>query len=44
MSAGLEAAYIDRSGAPNNPIYQRPEVFATTMDDVVRQILQEDGR
>ena len=44
MSAGLKAAYIDRSGAPYNPIYQRPEVLATTMDDVVTQILQEDGR
>lgn len=44
ITAGLMAAYIDRSGAPYNPLYNRPDVFATTMDGVVTQILQEDGR
>ena len=43
MTAGLLAAYIDRSGAPYNPLYNRPDVFATTMGDVVAQILREDG-
>ena len=43
--SGFQADYtIDRAGAPYHPLYQRPVVFATTMDDVVTQILQEDGR
>ena len=44
MSAGLMAAYIDRSSAPYNPLYKRPAVFATMMDEVVEQIIREDGR
>ena len=43
MSAGMHAAYIDRSGAPYHPLYQRPDVYATTMDDVVEQIIARDG-
>lgn len=43
MSAGLLAAYIDRSGAPYHPLYLRPKVFASTMSDVVEQIIRDDG-
>ena len=42
MSAGMHAAYIDRSGAPYHPLYKRPDVYATTMDDVVAQIIARD--
>ncbi len=44
MTAGMTAAYIDRTGAPYHPLYRRPAVFATTMGDVVAGILAEDGR
>lgn len=43
LSAGMLAAYIDRSGAPYHPQYRRPDVYATTMDDVVEQIMARDG-
>ena len=43
LSAGMLAAYIDRSGAPYHPLYRRPDVFATSMDDVVEQIMARDG-
>ena len=45
ISAGLMAAYIDRS--PARPTIRSTialTCFATTMGDVVTQILQEDGR
>ncbi|MEM7749632.1 MAG: haloacid dehalogenase type II [Pseudomonadota bacterium] len=44
MTAGMAAAYIDRTGAPYHPLYRRPAVFATTMGDVVAGIVAEDGR
>ena len=44
MTAGMHAAYIDRTGAPYNPLYKRPAVFASTMGDVVEGIIAEDGR
>ena len=43
LSAGMHAAYIDRSGAPYHPLYKRPDVYATSMDDVVEQIIAGDG-
>ncbi|MFW2373789.1 MAG: haloacid dehalogenase type II [Gammaproteobacteria bacterium] len=43
LSAGMHAAYIDRSGTPYHPLYRRPDVYATTMDDVVEQIMARDG-
>lgn len=42
MSAGMRAAYINRSGAPYHPLYLRPDVYATTMDDVAEQIIAKD--
>ncbi len=29
MSVGLNAAYIDRTGAPYHPLYRKPEIMAT---------------
>ena len=42
LSAGMHAAYIDRSGAPYHPLYRQPDVYAATMDDVVEQIIARD--
>jgi len=44
LSAGMLAAYIDRSGAPYHPLYRRPDVYAATMDDVVTQIIAQDAK
>ena len=43
LTAGMLAAYIDRSGAPYHPQYHRPDVYAATMDDVVEKIIARDG-
>ena len=42
LSAGMHAAYIDRSGAPYHPLYCQPDVHATTMGDVVEQVIARD--
>ncbi|MCB1512397.1 MAG: hypothetical protein KDJ36_15970, partial [Hyphomicrobiaceae bacterium] len=42
MSAGLMAAYIDRSGAPYHPLYRRPAITAQTMTAVVDAVIAED--
>lgn len=44
LSAGMLAAYIDRSSAPYHPRYKRPDVEAATMEDVVEQIIVRDGK
>lgn len=43
LCAGMLAAYIDRSGAPYHPLYQRPDVFESTMGDIVEQIITADA-
>ena len=43
LTAGMLAAYIDRSGAPYHPLYHRPDVYAATMEDVVEQIIARDS-
>lgn len=42
LSAGMRAAYIDRSGAPYHPLYRHPDVYATSMVDVAEQIIARD--
>lgn len=42
LCAGLSAAYIDRSGALYNPLYKKPEIYASTMLEVVEQIILID--
>ncbi|MEZ9609135.1 haloacid dehalogenase type II [Vibrio cyclitrophicus] len=44
LSAGLKAAYIDRSGAPYNPHYSVPDVLSDNMGDIVKQIISKDER
>jgi 2-haloacid dehalogenase len=43
LSAGMRAAYVDRSGAPYHPLYRQPDVSAGNMDDVVEQIVNSDN-
>ncbi|NET50760.1 MAG: haloacid dehalogenase type II [Merismopedia sp. SIO2A8] len=42
MVAGMQAAYIDRFGAPYHPLYRRPDVYASTMGAVAEQIIARD--
>lgn len=42
MSAGMKAAYIDRSGAPYHPLYLKPDVFEKDMREVVEKIIAAD--
>ena len=43
LTAGMLAAYVDRSGAPYHPLYHRPDVYAATMDGVIEQVIARDG-
>ena len=42
MMAGMKAAYLDRSGAPYNPLYRRPQISATTMGGLVDRVIAGD--
>lgn len=42
MTAGMQAAYIDRTGAPYNPLYRKPDVTADNMQDVANLIIEAD--
>lgn len=44
LSAGMQAAYIDRSGAPYHPLFKRPDEFGTALNDVIEQIIQADAK
>ena len=39
LSAGLLAAYIDRTGAPYPPQYLRPDIFETDMGEIANAII-----
>jgi 2-haloacid dehalogenase len=43
MSAGLEAAYINRNGLLYNPLYKKPEIFGSTMSEIVDKIIATDN-
>ncbi|MFA0055195.1 haloacid dehalogenase type II [Vibrio echinoideorum] len=42
LSAGLQAAYIDRTGVEYHSLYLKPEISSKTMDDVVEQIIRHN--
>ena len=42
LSAGMQAAYIDRSSAPYHPLYRRPDVQADDMIHVADKIISAD--
>lgn len=44
LSAGMDAAYIDRSGAAYHPQYRQPDIHAKTMEDIAEKIIKKDGR
>lgn len=43
LSAGMNAAYLDRTGAPYHPLYRQPDVHATTMGEIVEQIIVKEN-
>ena len=43
MAAGMQAAYLDRTGAPYNPLYRRPEIQARSMEDLAERIIRADA-
>lgn len=43
LSAGLNAAYIDRTGLPYHPLYLKPKIQANNMGEVVEQIITQAG-
>ncbi|AWK83572.1 haloacid dehalogenase type II [Photobacterium damselae] len=44
LSAGLHAAYIDRTGIEYHPLYLKPEISSKTMTEVVERIIIASGR
>ncbi len=38
LSAGLKAAYIDRTGAPYHPLYLKPDIVGADMLDIAKEI------
>jgi len=42
ISAGMLAAYIDRSSAPYHPQYLKPSIVENNMNDIVEQIIKSD--
>lgn len=43
LTAGMLAAYIDRTGAPYHPLYKRPDIYVTNMSQAVEQIISLDS-
>ncbi len=43
LSAGLNAAYLNRSGVSYHPAYKKPELTADTMTDLADKIIAEYG-
>ncbi|WP_114325861.1 haloacid dehalogenase type II [Candidatus Colwellia aromaticivorans] len=43
LSVGMRAAYINRSGTIYHPLYRQPDIYATTMEDIVDQIIKKNG-
>lgn len=41
LTAGLKGAYIDRSGAPYNALYLKPDIFEKNMTDIAEAIIQK---
>jgi 2-haloacid dehalogenase len=43
LSVGMRAAYINRSGALYHPLYRQPDICATTMEDIVKRIIETEA-
>lgn len=44
LTAGLQAAYIDRKGGEYHPLYLRPDIESQTMDGIVEQIIAVNSK
>ena len=44
LSAGLKAAYIDRTGSEYHPLYLQPEINSKTMGGIVEKIIAVNSR
>jgi 2-haloacid dehalogenase len=42
ITAGMHAAYIDRTGVPYHPLYRQPDICATNMGDIVGKIMERE--
>lgn len=42
LCAGLDAAYINRTGSLYNPLYKKPDIVAATMQEIVVKIILAD--
>ena len=42
LTAGMQAAYLDRTGASYNPLFRRPEIVETTMGDIAASVIAAD--
>ncbi len=40
LSVGMRAAYINRSDVIYHPLYRQPDIYASTMKDIVKQIIK----
>ncbi|MFT6895730.1 MAG: 2-haloacid dehalogenase [Paraglaciecola sp.] len=43
LCVGMRGAYIERSAALYHPLYRQPDIRATTMGDIVKQIIEKDS-
>lgn len=43
LSVGMKAAYINRSGVIYHPLYRQPDIYAITMSDIVKQIIETEA-
>jgi len=43
LSVGMRAAYINRANAIYHPLYRQPDIIASTMEDIVKQIIELDN-
>ena len=44
LSAGLKAAYIDRTGSQYHPLYLKPEIMSKTMGGIVDKIIEVNAQ
>ncbi|MEM8575688.1 MAG: haloacid dehalogenase type II [Pseudomonadota bacterium] len=42
LTAGMQAAYLDRSGASYTPLFRKPDIVETTMGDIAASVIAAD--
>jgi 2-haloacid dehalogenase len=43
MTAGMQGAFLDRDGAPYNPLYRRPDLVEMTMGALAASVIAADS-